>query len=245
VNGRLAAWQPAASWPGPDRHVVDVWQCPLRVPRGVFEARLASLTAAEQARAARFRREPDREAYVAMRGFLRERLAAVLAVAPQAVTLAEGPHGKPALAAPPPRWEFNVSHSGDIGLLALAWNRAVGVDVEQHRDNLDGPALAQRYFSPREIAALRQAPPEEQRAWFYALWTRKESFIKAVGQGLGFPLEKFSVTASPAEPPRLLALEGEPQPEAAWQMWEVAVDAGYSAALTVAAENGGTVRGWR
>ncbi len=246
MTSRLETWRPAADWPGCDRDVIDVWRCALRAPAEVLAARHALLTAGEQARAARFRRDVDRAAYVVVRARLRERLAACLGMAPAAVPLTETAHGKPVLAGPEPRWECNVSHSGEIGLVAVAWARAVGVDVEAHRATVDGPALARRYFSPRECAALEAMPPEARERGFYAVWTRKEAFLKATGQGLSFPLDKFSVTAAPDEAPRLLELEGESAPERRWRLWNVEIGPGYSAALAVAVGDGSiTLRGWQ
>lgn len=205
------------------------------------------LTAPELARAARFRRDMDRVAYVVVRATLRARLGACLGLAPVAVPLTETARGKPVLPGTGPRWECNVSHSGEIGLVTVAWDRAVGVDVEVHRPDIAIRDLGQPFLSPREHAALDLAPAEERRGWFFTLWTRKEAFLKATGQGLSFPLEKFSVTASPTEPPRIIEIEGETDAEYRWRLWSIDAGPGYSATLAAAASAHETimVRGWK
>jgi len=245
VSDPLDFWRPAAAWPGPDRAAIDVWLCPLRAPRPVFETRYAHLDTAERARAVRFHRDVDREAYVLTRGLLRERLAALLALTPSGVPLTASARGKPELAAPSPRWEFNVSHSGDFALVAFAWDRRIGIDLELARQPLDGPALARQFFSLRENRALAAAPGSERTRWFYAIWTRKESFLKATGDGLSFPLDGFSVTPSPAEAPQLLELAGQSAPGERWRMWDLPVPAGYAAALTAEGPRAAEFRGWR
>lgn len=247
MSDRLETWRPAGEWRSGDRGVIDVWWCALTSSAESLAAKLAMLTAPELARAARFRREVDRVAYVVVRATLRARLGACLGLAPAAVPLTETARGKPVLRGAGPRWECNVSHSGGIGLVAVAWDRAVGIDVEAHRASIAVRDLGQAFLSPREHAALDLAPADERREWFFTVWTRKEAFLKAIGQGLSFPLEKFSVTVSPSEPPRIVEIEGEPDAEHRWRLWRIDAGPGYSASLAAAASSSETVmvRGWK
>lgn len=111
-------------------------------------------------------------------------------ISPEDIQIAYGAHGKPALLGNHPLF-FNLSHSGQRVLCALS-HEEVGCDVEQMRPvNLK---LAKRFFSPSEYEALCGLPQEEQQAAFLRLWTRKESFVKAVGTGLSLPLRDFRVS---------------------------------------------------
>jgi len=226
--------------------MIEVWRLRLPQATGALAELFARLLPEERARAERFHRLEDRLRFAVGRAALRERLAACLQVAATAVPLITGTNGKPELAGSAPRWEFNVTHSGDYVLLALAWGLAVGIDVEKHRD-LDGSELSLHCFSPDERAALAALRPKERADAFFAVWTRKESVLKAMGVGLSFPLDQFSVSASPEEEPRLLAWSGGGEYSGRWRLWQLEVAAGYSAAL--AARDcpnvpGLTVRGW-
>src|SRR5439155_16082372 len=97
-----------------------------------------------------------------------------------------GEHGKPDLAAAerlPLR--FNVAHSGELVLVAVTRDRAIGVDLELRRDSVEWGPIAAEFFSPREQEALRELPADQQRDAFFQFWTRKEAFVKAQGKGLG------------------------------------------------------------
>ena len=88
-----------------------------------------------------------------------------------------------------PGVSFSVSHSGSLGLIAIAeGEQRIGVDVEQFRGRRDVRALADRFFHPDEAAAIG-----DDRAAFFRCWTRKEAVVKALGLGLAHPLDSFVV----------------------------------------------------
>lgn len=213
---------------------VRVWRLRLERDAARIAAWRAALPAEEQVRAARFRQPDDVARFVVGRHALRRILAVRLGLAPQAVPLVPGPNGKPILAPGPSPWEFNLSHSGDWILIALAWRRRVGIDVEAWRD-LEYATLAERAFAPEERAALAAVPEVEQAATFFAVWTRKEAVLKARALGLGaFPLEDFAVEAAVTAPePRLLRWQGEEVPDHAWRLFTVPVAERCSACLAV------------
>ncbi|MEO3872002.1 4'-phosphopantetheinyl transferase superfamily protein [Nonomuraea sp. B12E4] len=174
---------------------VHLWPIPLAEVRegdsawrGPGRAAWEELAPDERARALRTRDPRARARYVAARSRLRRTLASYLGVEPGAVRLRRGRHGKPELAGDGPR--FNLSHSGDVALLAVSATRDVGVDVERVRHDMDVVRLAHRFFTPGEYALVRGAerPPDA----FARLWTRKEACVKALGgtlfQGLAAPI---------------------------------------------------------
>jgi 4'-phosphopantetheinyl transferase len=138
----------------------------------------------EQARAARFHFERDRSRFVASRAVLRNVLSSYLAADPSSLVFERGPHGKPALSGMPTTLRFNLSHSEDLLLLAVAHAREVGVDLEALRESVHFEMLSDHYFTPEDAWALRTTPVQD-RAWrFFELWTRTEAQIKARGLGL-------------------------------------------------------------
>jgi 4'-phosphopantetheinyl transferase len=97
--------------------------------------------------------------------------------------------------------------------------------------------LAERFFAPREAAALRRLPAAAQLRAFFDCWTRKEAFVKALGLGLCFPLSRFAVAVEPDQPARLLEVDGDPGAARQWNLQAVSVGPGVSAALVVQGES--------
>lgn len=165
----------------------------------------------EQARAARFHFENDRARYIIGRARLRQYLARTLAIGPERICFEYGSQRKPRLSAVHESGlQFNLSHSGRWGLIGLTQARDIGVDIEEKVSLSDMDDLAARVFSEYEHAIYRAAATDLRAATFYNCWTRKEAFVKAVGDGLTFPLRSFDVSLEPSGPARLLRIEGPP-----------------------------------
>jgi len=223
------------------RDEVHVWQVELTAVRSA-EARWREIISDdEQTRADRFRFAIDRQNFTAARALLRILLGAYAGLAPKAVTFSYGEQGKPSLNTREQneRVEFNLSHSGEIALLAFARGRAVGVDIERIRENLEPEKIARRFFSQREQKELSALPPSERYVGFFRCWTRKEAYIKARGTGLALPLDGFDVSLKPGEPNALLEARTPDTDITAWPLGELAVADGYVAALCVQGN------GWR
>ena len=224
---------------------IHLWTIPLDGPaaRQAHDARLLSTD--EAARAARFRFARDRRRFIAGRGALRRILAHYLAAAPEALRFAYGAAGKPALAQPQAGRpiQFNLSHCEHLGLLAVAHDRALGVDIERVRRASDLASLAQRFFAPQEAAALADiSPPHHERA-FFACWTRKEAFLNAFGAGLSVPLDGFCGSVDPDRPARLLATRWRPAEAGRWSLADIALDPDFRAAIAIEGPLG-EVRSW-
>jgi 4'-phosphopantetheinyl transferase len=110
--------------------------------------------------------------------------------------------------------------------------REVGIDAEYIRPVPDAAEIAARSFSARENAALLRLPDDQRQEAVFRCWTRKEAFIKAIGDGLAHPLAGFDVTLTPDEPP-LLSIEGDPEKAARWSLEAFVPATAYLAALAV------------
>lgn len=188
---------------------VAVWAALVADLLGPCQATPTLLSDEETARAARFVQPADREIYLVAHTLCRALLAVATGLPPRQLAWLRGPFGKPYLDRPAtlpatPRWQFNLSHTAGCVVVALCRDVEVGVDVESPRPQLELSAIAERFFSPEEVACWHAGPPGRQVELFYRLWTRKEAFMKAVGQGFGLPLDSFAVEADPTRPPRLL-----------------------------------------
>jgi 4'-phosphopantetheinyl transferase len=195
VNGVAAgiAWQSPPQWPFPLAEAVHVWRVRLVASESVAASLYAALSPDEHARAERFVQLQHRDRYRLAHAALRLLLAPCLGIAAQRVNFHVGLHGKPTLA---PELEshvhFNLAHSGDWALIALRSGRAVGVDVEVMRE-LDPIAVGAAVCSPQERAALAGLAASERPAALHRIWVRKEALLKALGQGLRYPLRDVDV----------------------------------------------------
>ncbi|HET8538475.1 MAG TPA: 4'-phosphopantetheinyl transferase superfamily protein [Anaeromyxobacter sp.] len=175
---------------------VQVWRVDVPSDPAALARLAGALPAHERAWAERLRPGGPRGGFVTARSALRRLLAARLGCAPRDVPLETGPRGKPELErAAGARLRFSVSHSGGVALLAIA-AQPVGVDVEAARRVHDPLALAARFFSPAERAAVQRAPAAERERRFLELWTAKEAALKVSGVGLP-GLADVEVTAGP------------------------------------------------
>jgi len=172
---------------------------------------LSSLSEAEQARAARFVFQPDRRRFVAAHVALRALLAHQVGRDAADIELELGPHDKPFLAGSR-GLVFNMSHSGELALIALAWDLPaggdIGVDIEALRPMADALALARANYTSVEQAELNACPPALRDRLFLSGWTRKEACLKAVGSGLSIAPSTFECGLAPR---RAMARIGELQ----------------------------------
>lgn len=193
----------------------------------------AVLSHGERQRARRFVLGRDRRRFVVGRARLREMLGARLGSRPESIELTYGAGGKPAIAPSVPCADlrFNLSHSGDLAVYAFAYGREVGVDVEAVRALRDADRIAARFFSPREFREYLALRPCDRPLGFFNCWTRKEAFIKALGEGLSHPLGRFDVSLGPCEPARIHRIGSTPGAERDWRMESFFPASGYVAAV--------------
>ena len=177
---------PFADWESPTDHPalglgeVHLWRASLITA----EDHSSLLSPSELLRAESFHFPQDRARFIAGRGLLRSILGRYLNVEPRELQFTHGPHGKPELTGAGYSLRFNLSHSGDLMLLAVSHAHEVGVDVEQVREGLNTDELAASYFAHAEAEALRHLPDAERTLRFFELWTATEARLKASGDGL-------------------------------------------------------------
>lgn len=214
---------------------VDVWIISLPACFSSAESFRLVLDPNEHSRAERFRQPEDRSRFIAVHGALRMILTSYADVDPGRLRFVFGRHGKPALdpKLDSPDIRFNLSHSGDKAAIAVALGREVGIDIERIEPKRTDTAIAERFFSPHELAVLRNLSESEREVGFFACWTRKEAYIKGRGEGLSIPLCDFDVSLVPGEPAALLSSRIDPSDVGRWHLEEVPVEEGYAAAFAV------------
>ena len=212
---------------------VHVWQGALDVSAELLERLATTLSPSEHERANRFREAEHRRRFVAGRGIQRDVLARYAGVAPERLTFATAPAGKPSLEPNPGDVRFNASNAGGLAVIAVIAGLEVGIDIEPLRPIPDALDLARRFFSPAEIEALTVTSARERDAAFLLAWTRKEAYIKALGGGLGVGLDSFTVSIGAGEPARLLDDGMGAETEDTWSLMTLACPVGWTGALVV------------
>lgn len=213
--------------------VIDLWCADLKQPDHVVAALERHLSPDEVERADRFRFPRHRRRHVVSRGVLRRLLAAYTGLSPDELRFGYGEKGKPFLIdleAPP---IFNLSHSDELVLIGVTENEELGVDVERLRDMPDALSISEHFFSAEERVDLRSVPETQISSAFFNCWTRKEAYIKAVGDGLSVPLDCFDVTLIPGQKALMRSLDGDPQKGAEWSLYHFEPVAGYVGALAI------------
>ena len=214
---------------------VHVWRASVDLAAEHVDYFQPLLAPDEQARAARFRFPKDRDRFIVAHGILRAMLARYLAVEPGALRFCYSRNGKPSLAEETGGGTlcFNLSHAHGLALYAVTHGREVGIDVEYIRTDLANEQIAERFFSPREVSTLRSLPTADRLEAFFNCWTRKEAYIKARGDGLSLPLNRFDVSLAPGEPAALVSTPGDPPEAYRWSLKALSPGPGYVGALAV------------
>jgi 4'-phosphopantetheinyl transferase len=215
---------------------VHVWRLGLDANPSRVRQLIKLLSSDEREKAGRFRFDKNKRRYVVAHAMLRIILGRFyLDVIPHKLEFRYGDYGKPYISdhLPGNKLYFNVATSHELGMYAVTRDDEIGIDVEFQREIPDADEIAAHYFSSGEIAALQSLPAETRREGFYYCWTRKEAFIKAVGKGLSFPLDKFEVSLAPEESARIISIEGDAFKAKQWTIVSLDPRRGYIAALAV------------
>lgn len=211
---------------------IHIWQASLAVSSDELEQFAQTLSVDEQARANRLRFPRDAHRFVASRGILRALLGRYLQIAPDQIQFCYGDRGKPSLAKPTnASLAFNLSHSEDWMVCAIARSCQVGIDLEYIRPVADLEQLTQRFFSPQEHAAIHALSEELRLRSFFQHWTCKEALLKAIGDGL-MNLTSIEVSIE-GDRAQLVNWSGATQPLHQWALQPFVFRPNYVVAVAV------------
>ena len=174
-----------------------------------------------------------RARYAASRRLLKRAAAAALGVHPADLELSYGPTGRPSLRGFD-QIDISLSHTADLLLVGLTTRGLIGVDAEPASRQLYRRGLRRHTCTPQESRDLEQLPEADRDGALLRLWTLKEAYSKAIGQGLAFRFTEFGF--GPAdEPVRVNRPDGRAGTGAEWSFSTHTVDVGGAAFVVSAA----------
>ena len=214
---------------------VHIWRMLLDEHSSHIESIKRNLSTDELLRAEKFYFEKDQNRFIMARGILRIILAGYLGMKPHEIRFEYTPFGKPQVAEKNDNESihFNLSQSENVVLYAITLNRNIGIDVERIKDSIDVVQVANRFFSPGEINALKRCNRENLAEIFFQYWTRKEALIKAMGKGVSFPLEQIDVTLINGKTLSPIKIITSINDDSDWHIQDLFPAAGYKAAIAV------------
>ena len=225
------------SWKKPDNQMelasdqTHVWLISLELKSDRIRTLKSFLSNDELARAERFYFDKHRNHYIAARGQMRKILNKYLKIENEKLIFSYNEFGKPFLKNE--LLQFNLSHSHELALLAINLQHELGVDIEWMHRKTNLLQIGERFFSANEFAVLKSLPVDQQRQGFFNCWTRKESYIKARGKGLGIPLSQFEVSLRPDETAVLESTWHDPEAVKKWTLYAIDPHPDYAAALSI------------
>ncbi|MDI1353139.1 MAG: 4'-phosphopantetheinyl transferase superfamily protein [bacterium] len=201
---------------------IDLWQFSLK--HGSHSADQL-LNADEKARGDRFYFSKHKRRFTNARATLRTILARYLNTAPEHLEFMYNNQGKPSVINSQ-KLQFNVSHTGDLAIIAIGKGYPLGVDIERFSAR-PYEGIAHSLFSAQELKEFIKAPPALKPALFFHIWAQKEAFIKASGLGLSYPTKEFTV---PITIPTKQLID-DPVNNTTWQMRSFMAEVACSGAL--------------
>lgn len=214
---------------------VHIWQTRLIQSSQKLEFYQSILAADEIKRARRFKFERDQQAFVIARGTLRMILSNYLSLSPEQIQFKYSSHGKPSLDHDPLLLHFNLSHTHEIAIYAIALQENIGIDIEYCRE-IEVISLAKRFFCDSEYQWLNSLNSEEQYAAFFRLWTCKESYLKATGEGLT-GLKDIEIVTPLDTPLKILKVSQDSELAKHWILKKIETPKNYVATLAIKGSN--------
>jgi 4'-phosphopantetheinyl transferase len=215
-----------------DNRAISLWQGEITATEADYPHYWRILDQAEQHQANAFKNEQLRRRYVEIHARLRILLGNAVNANPEQLRIHKAEYGKPYLA-DYPELAFNLSHTANKMVVAIAYDCELGVDIELCRARENLAALVDKCFAEEEKSHWQQLPESQQTYAFYRFWTRKEAFVKATGRGIALGLEQCVI--NPENPKELLRIPKDYGLASGWLMQDV--DLGESICGALAAKN--------
>ena len=208
---------------------IHVWQIDIESQLQYLETYWSHLSNLEQSRASKFRFEIHKNKYIIRTGILRILLSNYRMCQPNEIEFKIGEFGKPKLTNSD--LAFNLSHSKNKAIIAIAINLQLGIDIEYIDEKIKAKEIAGNFFSNEEIKQLCALEDVKLADGFFNIWTKKEAFIKAIGTGLTYPLDAFDVSLDNSEQKALTRLDNSFTEAQKWNLFSIKTFNNFKGAL--------------
>jgi 4'-phosphopantetheinyl transferase len=214
---------------------IHIWFSDLDETADEVNEYFQTLSAHERRKAGQFHFDKDMKRYIARHGILRMILGSYMGIKANELRFKQGENGKPRSDEQFGKRtvHFNLSHSNGAVLFAFARNHEIGVDIEHICGIVEMEQIVERFFSTAEQEVFKLLPEEQKREAFINVWTCKEAFIKARGDGLSYALDKFDVSMLPDAPVKLLRVNGDTREASRWCLQSLKPAPDYVGAFAV------------
>jgi len=221
---------------------IHIWCASLSASPEDLSHYTSLLSQDEMQRAKRFYFERDHNHFIIGRGLLRTLLGSYLDVEPSKIEFVYGQYGKPALKTGfyEKVLKFNLSHSEDLALYAFGLNHKIGIDLEHVHPMPDMDDFARQYFSLRENILINSLSGKQKEEAFFKIWTCKEAFLKANGNGLTVPINQVETAVESDGSVALISIGEREEQAELWRLESFTPISSYQAALAVKG-NGGQI----
>jgi 4'-phosphopantetheinyl transferase len=210
---------------------VHIWRIDINQHLNDIINLLAILDNKEKQQAQRFKFNKDRNCLICSHAILRILLSKYLACVPKSITYEYNQYGKPMLSNNNNKLHFNLSHSHQKAIIAITKDNPIGIDIEYMQTKQSLAEIAKRFFAAQEYHEYKQLPNKQKIHGFYNAWTRKEAFVKAIGEGITHPLKNFVVNLTPGTNAKILSIKNHETAPQDWQLHSFTVAEKYCAAL--------------
>lgn len=218
-----------------DKNEIHIWRKRLDDCNSDVNKYECILSRDELEKAHRFKFEKDKNYYIVGRGTLREILSKYLNADSAKLKFSYSQNGKPSLENN--KLKFNLSHSNGYAAYAFTTDDEIGIDVEYMREIPDILQVSERFFSEMERDELNKIGENQLELGFFNCWTRKEAFLKAIGDGLSYPLENFSVTLNPKDEPKIFWIKDHPDKIKFWSLYNLPAAIHYVSSVAIKAKD--------
>lgn len=175
---------------------IDIWFLDKKLLYPLREDWHIFLSEEEKSRANKFHFSEDKSSFALYHACKRLILADYLNQSPQEIIFSTQEKGKPFLQNQ--KIKFNLSHTKEMAMLAVAVDIEVGIDIEKVKTTSDYLTIAKRFFHLEEYEFLKNiGNTAQQQNAFFEIWTAKEAVLKATGEGIAAGMNTFNVQTNP------------------------------------------------
>jgi 4'-phosphopantetheinyl transferase len=211
---------------------IHIWRSNINISKSLANEMLPILSSDEKERANSFKFDEHRLKFIAARSTLRKILSCYLEIDPASIKFIENEYGKPKIDKNTKGIFFNISHAHNLAAYAISKEANIGIDIEFINAKVDFNGISTRFFSDKESLYIQSLPVAEKATAFYKIWTAKEAFIKAIGQGLSFPLKEFEISLA-NNTVVLESIYGDPCKAKEWTLLTYRVPAEYESCIAI------------